>query len=126
MSLVVRKMPVPTIEPTVSRAPSQVLKPRTRRDSWAGRGAGASVACGVILWPPRRRPARDRNPGRNRGRGRSGKQAHADLSRRSYFFSVNVITACVLPPEEETITLASRLPSALLPVTVPPVWPLVV
>src|SRR4051812_10489544 len=51
MSLVVRKMPVPTIEPTVSRAPSQVLKPRTRRDSWAGRSAGTSVDGGVILWP---------------------------------------------------------------------------
>src|SRR4051812_6157268 len=50
MSLVVRKMPVPTIEPTVSRAPSQVLKPRTRRDSWGGAG-GTSVACGVIPTP---------------------------------------------------------------------------
>jgi MFS family permease len=45
---------------------------------------------------------------------------------RPYFFSLNVITAWVLPLVEETITLASRLPSALLPVTVPPVVPLVV
>jgi hypothetical protein len=98
MSLVVRKMPVPTIEPTVSRAPSQVLKPRTSVDSRAGRGVETGPA------------PRLRSPG----------------FRTAYFFSVKVITACVLPLEEETITLASRLPSALLPVTVPPVWPLVV
>ena len=30
MSAVVMKMPVPTIEPMVSRAPSQVERPRTR------------------------------------------------------------------------------------------------